>query len=667
MREIEEGTLLWQPSDVVRQNANLTHYQSWLEETRGLRFSTYDALWTWSVTALEAFWQSIWDYSEIVASQKASRVLAGDSMPDVTWFPGARLNYAQNIFARMPQRGPVVHFVSEGQLPITLDRQELWRKTAALAYFLRHKGVKPGDRVAAYLPNVPEAIVALLAVTSIGAIWSSCSPDFGTRSVLDRFTQIEPRVLIAADGYRYGGKAYPRLDVVEAIGEALPSVQETILVPILGPDEGGDTQANRFTWSQAVADGGSTPDLTFEQVSFEHPLWILYSSGTTGLPKPIVHGHGGVLLEHAKETMLHMDLKPGDHFFWYTSTGWMMWNYLVGGLLSGASIVVYDGSPNFPDLNAMWQLAAQQEVTYFGTSAAFIHACMKAQLEPGERFNLGGIRAVGSTGSPLSPAGFGWVYEHVGRDLALESFSGGTDLCTGFVGGVRTQAVYAGEIQARSLGASVQAFDEQGQPLLNEVGELVITQPMPSMPLTFWNDPEKRRYKRSYFSTYPGVWRHGDWIKINERGGCVIYGRSDATINRQGVRMGTAEIYRVVETLPQIADALVIDTEGLEGAPYMALFVVMRPDYELDKTVLATIRSRLRADLSPRHVPDEIIAVDEIPYTLSGKKLEIPVRKILLGVRPEKAANLGAMRNPKAIDFFVEFARERDLGQAEEG
>lgn len=666
MHEIEEGTLLWQPADVVRRKANLTHYQAWLEDTRGLRFDTYDELWTWSVTALEAFWQSIWDYFEIVASQQASRVLTGDRMPDMNWFPGAQLNYAQNIFARMPERGPVVHFVSEAQPPIALDRRELWRKTAGLAHFLRGAGVEPGDRVAAYLPNVPEAIIALLAVTSIGAIWSSCSPDFGARSVLDRFTQIEPRVLIAADGYRYGGKAYSRLEVVGAIREALPSLQKTILVPILGPEEGLTAPAEHTTWGQAVADGASTPELTFEQVPFEHPLWVLYSSGTTGLPKPIVHGHGGILLEHAKETALHMDLKPDDRFFWYTSTGWMMWNYLVGGLLSGASIVVYDGSPNFPDLNALWQLAGEQELTYFGTSAAFIHACMKAQLEPGERFDLRSIRAIGSTGSPLSPAGFAWVYEHVGHDLALESFSGGTDLCTGFVGGVRTQAVYAGEIQARSLGAGVQAFDEQGQPLVNEVGELVITQPMPSMPLTFWNDPEKRRYRQSYFSKYRGVWRHGDWIKINERGGCVIYGRSDATINRQGVRMGTAEIYRVVETLPQIADALVVDTEGLEGAPYMALFVVMRPGYELDKSVLGTIRSRLRADLSPRHVPDEIVAVDEIPYTLSGKKLEIPVRKILLGARPEKAANLGAMRNPKAIDFFVEFARKRDAGQVEE-
>ena len=658
MRSIDEGALLWQPTEEVRRQANITQYARWLEEQYGLRFDSYHDLWQWSVNELGQFWQSIWDYFEIKGSRPDPTVLEEATMPGARWFPGARLNYAENIFARMPGERAAVLFKSEAGPPVAISRQELLRQTAALAHTLRQIGVGPGDRVVAYLPNVPEAIVGLLATASLGAIWSSCSPDFGARSVLDRFSQIEPTVLLACDGYRYGGKEFRRLDVVESLQASLSTLQKTILVPVLGAEQ-PNALPDTLTWRQALSAAGKAPALTFEQVPFDHPLWVLYSSGTTGLPKAIVHGHGGILLEHAKETVLHMDLKSVDRFFWYTSTGWMMWNYLIGGLLSGATVVLYDGSPNYPDLYALWELVAQCDITYFGTSAAFIHACMKAGLAPAERYDLSKLRALGSTGSPLSPAGFGWVYEHVGQNLALESFSGGTDLCTGFVGGVRTEPIYAGEIQARSLGASVQAFDFEGRPLIGEVGELVITSPMPSMPLFFWNDEDNSRYEDSYFTTYPGVWRHGDWIKINERGGCVIYGRSDATINRQGVRMGTAEIYGVVETLPEISDALVIDTEGLDGEPYMALFLVLRPGYELDEALQNTIRTKLRRDLSPRHVPNEIIGVPQIPYTLSGKKMEIPVRQIMLGRAPEKAVNRGAMRNPKAIDYFVDFANER--------
>lgn len=660
MSAIEEGTLLWEPTEEVRRQANLTRYMSWLQEERGPHFEDYDELWQWSVSELEAFWQSIWDYFEIKASQPASEVLARETMPGAQWFRGARLNYAENIFSRMRAEGPVLLFKSEESPLLALSRAELWRETAALATTLRQLGVGAGDRVVAYLPNVPQAVVGLLATASIGAIWSSCSPDFGARSVLDRFSQIEPRVLLACDGYRYNGKAFPRLDVVAALQDALPSLQKTIVVPVLDDEPAMDGVAKAIGWQQALESEDAASDLSFEQVPFDHPLWVLYSSGTTGLPKPLVHGHGGILLEHAKETALHMDLKAADRFFWYTSTGWMMWNYLVGGLLSGASIILYDGSPNYRDLYALWELAQEASMTYFGTSAAFLHACMRANLRPDDRFDLRRLRAMGSTGSPLSPAGFGWVYEHVSRDLALESFSGGTDLCTGFLGGVRTKPVYAGEIQARSLGASVQAFDVEGQPQIGEVGELVITKPMPSMPLFLWNDEDNRRYVDSYFSTYSSVWRHGDWIKINERGGCVIYGRSDATINRQGVRMGTAEIYRAMESFTEIADALVIDTESLESESYMALFVVLREHEELDDRLKEEIAKRLRAELSPRHVPDEIVAVEQIPYTLSGKKMEIPVRAILLGEEPQDAVNLGAMRNPQAIEFFVDFAERRD-------
>ncbi|HZD10901.1 MAG TPA: acetoacetate--CoA ligase [Candidatus Binatia bacterium] len=659
MAAVEEGTLLWEPSEEVRRQANLTHYIKWLGEAYGLRFDNYEELWQWSVADLEQFWQSIWDYFDIEASQEASEVLAEDVMPGAVWFPGARLNYAENIFAKMSSEKPVVYFKSEEGALQPLSRADLWRDTVALAAALRQMGVGRGDRVVAFLPNIPQAIVGLLATASIGGIWSSCSPEFGARSVLDRFTQIEPRVLLACDGYRYNGKAYERLDVVATLQESLPTLQETILVPLLGVAPTGPALQHTINWRDALAEADGASTLHFEQVAFDHPLWVLYSSGTTGLPKPIVHGHGGVLLEHAKETVLHMDLKPADRFFWHTSTGWMMWNYLVGGLLSGASIVVYDGSPNYPDLYALWELVAESAVTYFGTSAAFIHACMKAGLRPAERYDLHELRAIGSTGSPLSPSGFAWVYDHVGSHLALESFSGGTDLCTGFVGGVRTQPIYAGEIQARSLGASIRAFDRQGRARTGEVGELVITRPMPSMPLYFWGDEANRRYKQSYFDVYPGVWRHGDWIKITEHGGCVIYGRSDATINRQGVRMGTAEIYRVVESLPEISDALVVDTERLDGEPYMALFVVLNEPHKLDDDLKKRIAQRLRQDLSPRHVPDDIVAVAQIPYTLSGKKMEIPVREILLGGDTEKAVNRGAMRNPQALDFFVDFAERR--------
>jgi acetoacetyl-CoA synthetase len=446
---------------------------------------------------------------------------------------------------------------------------------------------------------------------------------------------------------------------VRELQASLPTLQQTILVSLIGDGSAATGLPNTVAWIDALAADDDSVPLAFEQVPFDHPLWVLYSSGTTGLPKPIVHGHGGILLEHAKETVLHMDLKPADRFFWYTSTGWMMWNYLVGSLLSGCSVVVYNGSPAHPDLSALWELAAETGITYFGTSAAFIHSCLKEGIAPGERFNLSRIRALGSTGSPLSPAGFAWVYSHVNPKLALESFSGGTDLCTGFLGGIRTEPIYAGEIQGASLGAYVDAFDEAGRSVIGEVGELVIREPMPSMPIFFWNDEGGRRYEESYFNVYPGVWRHGDWVKINERGGCVIYGRSDSTINRYGVRMGTSEIYQAVESLPEIVDSLVLDLEGLEGESYMPLFVVLAEDVELDEALRHRIRQRIREDISPRHVPDEIIAVPGVPYTLSGKKMEVPVRQILLGRPVEGAANPGAMRNPEALRYYAELARER--------
>ena len=665
MGEIKEGDLLWQPSDKEIEEANLTRYLAWLRAAKGLDFAGYAELWHWSVTELEAFWASLWDYFAVVASAPYTAVLGQRTMPGACWFPGARLNYAENLFRQQNAQQPALWYQSETEALQALSWAELADKTARVAAALRRMGVAPGDRVVAYLPNVPEAVIAFLATASLGAIWSSCPPDFGDRSVLDRFTQIAPKVLFACDGYSWGGKPIVRGDVIAKLLAELPTVEQTVIVPSGIGVSAAPALPHALIWDELLATTPAMP-LTFEQVPFDHPLWVLYTSGTTGLPKPIVQGHGGILLEHRKAIHLHLDLKPADRFFWYTSTGWMMWNFLLGGLLNGTPIVLYNGSPGYPDLAVLWQLAETTGTSYFGTSAAFIQACIKAGLEPGRTYDLSRLRAIGSTGSPLPAAGFQWIYAHVSDRLALESISGGTDLCTAFLGGVRLLPIYAGELQAPALGADVQAWDDDGRPLLDEVGELVITQPMPSMPLFFWNDPAMSRYRESYFEHFPGVWRHGDWLKLNERHGGiygggiyggVIYGRSDSTINRQGIRMGTSEIYQAVHALPEIADSLVVDLELLGRASYMPLFVVLQPGVALDDDLRERIRRRLREQVSPRHVPDEIFVVDEIPYTLSGKKMEVPIRKILLGQPPEKAANQGAMRNPGALAYFIQLAQ----------
>ncbi|MCB8921579.1 MAG: acetoacetate--CoA ligase [Ardenticatenaceae bacterium] len=655
MTDISEGSLLWRPSPKVIENANLTHYMHWLADQRGLTFGSYGDLWDWSVTQVADFWQSLWDYFGVTASQTAVTPLSNSAMPGAAWFPGARLNYAENFFARMWHGRPAIYAQNEDQPLREIGWEEIREKTAVLAQHLRSIGVQPGDRVVAYMPHIPETIIALFAAASVGAVWSSCSPDFGSRSVLDRFQQIEPTVLLAVDGYTYGGKRFDRRETIAELQEGLPTLRETILVSLLG--DGDLRELDAIVWDDLLAQTDVSADLTFEQLPFDHPLWVLYSSGTTGRPKPIVQSHGGILLEHLKMAVLHLDLQPDDRFFWYTSTGWMMWNFLIGGLLAGASIVVYNGSPGYPDTNALWALAAQTGMTYFGTSAAFVSACMKAGIQPNRDFDLRAIRAVGSTGSPLTVDNFVWVYEHVNADLALESVSGGTDLCTAFVGGCRLLPIFAGEIQGACLGAKVQAFNDAGEAVVDEVGELVITQPMPSMPLYFWNDADNVRYRDSYFDMFPGVWRHGDWIKFTERGGCVIYGRSDSTINRQGIRMGTSEIYQAVESLDEVLDSLVIDLELLGRESYMPLFVVLREGVTLDADLQRRIKQKIRADISPRHVPNEIFAIEQIPYTLSGKKMEVPVRRILLGQDVNKAANPGAMRNPQAIGYFVEMAK----------
>ena len=657
-----DETLLWEPSEELKQQATLTRYMQWLEREKGLYVRDQEELWHWSVSHLEDFWASIWDFFSVKASRPYTSVLADRKMPGAQWFPGAELNYAEQVFRNASVGHPALLFQSERHPLRAVSWEELSRNVGSVANALRALGVKPGDRVVSYMANLPETVIAFLACASIGAVWSSCPPDFGTSSVIERFQQIEPKVLFAVDGYQYNGKEVDRRSVLSELQQALPTLHTTVLLPYLSKDTDTEGETSMVLWHDFLS---SDTTLTFEQVPFEHPLWVLYSSGTTGLPKAIVQGHGGIVLEHLKSVGLSLDLKPGDIFFWYTTTGWMMWNLLVGGLLVGTTILLYDGSPAYPTLNMLWKLAQESGMTFFGTSAGYITSCMKAGLEPGTTYDLSKLRAIGSTGSPLPPEGFGWVYEHVKRDIWLASISGGTDVCSAFVGGSVLLPVYAGELQCRALGAKVEAFDEQGHPVINEVGELVLTEPLPSMPLYFWNDPGNTRYQESYFDVYPGVWRHGDWIKITPRGSAIIYGRSDSTINRQGIRMGSSEIYRVVEALPEVLDSLIVGVELPGGKYYLPLFVVLREGVELDDALKAKIKQQLRTNVSPHHVPDEIIAIEEVPRTLSGKKLEVPVKKLLMGMPIEKAISMDALNNPQAMEYFIEFAQKmRTFGKA---
>ncbi|WP_326820235.1 acetoacetate--CoA ligase [Streptosporangium sp. NBC_01756] len=640
---VEEGALLWEPTPEVVRNAKITRYMAWLG-----RSGDYTSLWQWSVDAPAEFWSSIWDYFDVVGERGDGPVISG-TMPGAEWFTGSTLNYAANalrLAASDPDR-PAVVFRDETGGRRTLTLGELAEEVARVRTGLAGLGVGRGDRVAAYAPNVPETLIAFLATASLGAIWSSCSPDFGAPSVIDRFTQIEPKVLIAVDGYAYNGKWFDRAEVVRDIAAKLPTLVARVrMAPGAEPEAPPGAAVRTLGWADLR---GSAGPMAFEPVPFGHPLWIVYSSGTTGLPKPIVHGHGGVVLEHLKALSFHQDLGAEDVFFWYTTTGWMMWNYLIGGLLVGATVLLYDGSATHPGTDTLWRLAAEEKVTYFGTGAPYLIASMKAGLRPG---GLTALRGLGSTGSPLPPEGFAWVHDAL-PEVQLGSFSGGTDVCTGFVGAVPLLPVRAGVIPCRCLGAMVESFDPSGAPVIGEVGELVVTAPMPSMPVMFWNDADGSRYRESYFADYPGVWRHGDWIKILPDGGSVIYGRSDSTLNRGGVRMGTSEFYRVVERFDEIADSLVIDTGQLGQDGRLLLYVTLAEGAALSDELVMSLRRALREGLSPRHVPNEIIVVPGIPRTLSGKKLEVPVRKILLGVPPEKAANLDAMANPEVLAHFT--------------
>ena len=652
------GAVLWTPRPDQVESTRLAAYMRWLAAEKRLNFDDYAALWRWSVENLETFWESVWDFFDVQADGSRAPVLGVSTMPGAQWYPKARLNYAEHVFRCATDERAALIARSEDTGTHEVSWAQLKSDTGALAARLRSLDVGPGDRVASYMPNRPETVVAFLACASIGAIWSSCAPDMGATVVLDRFRQIEPKVLLAVDSYSYNGKTHDRRELVDELLLELPSVHHVIHVA--GPvcraaSHKPPAWRDRLGWLDAISSGA---ELRFERVPFEHPLWIVYSSGTTGLPKAIVHSQGGIVLTHLKTMALQHDLRPGDRLLFLGGTGWIVWNLQLGALLTGASIVLYDGNPAWPDAAALWRFIDEQKVTLFGCGAAYLINCMKEGLRPRDLAPLASLRAINATGSPLPIDAYQWVYDAVKTDLWLASISGGTDIASGFVACAPILPVNAGEIQCRELGVAAYAFDDNGKPVVDEVGELVVTRPMPSMPIYFWGDPEHRRYRESYFEMYPGIWRHGDWIRFTSRGTSVIYGRSDSTINRHGIRMGTAEIYRVIEELTEVRDSLVVDLEYLGRPSFMPLFVVLAPGFVLDEALKKRIAQQIRSKASARHVPNEIYQVDEIPRTLTGKKMEVPIRRLLLGASPEKVASADAMANSKSISFFVRLAEE---------
>ena len=645
-----EPEILWRPPE--GQRCRLTDFAARVAAEGGPQLDSYDDIWRWSTTDLDAFWLAVWRWFDIPCdpAEGPTVALAEDRMPGAVWFPEVRLNYAETML-RLPGRADddvVVVARSQSRDEVRLTAAELRVLVGRVRAGLLRAGVGAGDRVAAYSPNIPETLALLMATASLGAVFSSCAPEFGTKSVTDRLVQIDPKVLVAVDGYRYGTKGVDRRAEVEAIRAALPSLETLVWLPYL--DEAAPAPEGATTWAELTVEEGP---LEFVRVPFDHPLYILFSSGTTGLPKPIVHGHGGITVEHLKSLGLQTDLGPEDRFFWFSTTGWMMWNFLVSGLGIGATVVLFDGNPGHPDISMLWHLAAEVGVTYFGTSAPFLLQCRKEGIVPRDLVDLSALRGIGSTGAPLPAEGFRWVYANVSETAQLGSLSGGTDVCSGFVGQSPTLPVYAGEISCRCLGAAVAAYDVNARPVVGELGELVVERPMPSMPVGFWNDEDGSRYRAAYFEDIPGVWRHGDWITISERGTCTITGRSDATLNRGGVRLGTAEFYSVVEALPEVLDSLVVHLEDDEGgAGTLVLFVQLSDGVTLDDDLVARIAGALRTNLSPRHVPDQVHQVSALPHTLSGKRIEVPVKKILRGVPTEQAVARGALTAPEALEEF---------------
>jgi acetoacetyl-CoA synthetase len=662
MKKVQEGELLWTPSAARLARSHLTKYLVWLEQKQGRKFADYEALWRWSVEDLEGFWGSMAEFCGMKFSTPYTRVLGKRSMPGAEWFPGGRLNYAQHSLSHERPGEDAVLYLTENRPLTGMQWPQFAGAVRSLATKMRMMGIQPGDRVVAYLPNTPEAIIAMLATASIGAVWSSCGPDFGTRGVLDRYTQLAPKLIFCVDGYVYGGKPFDRKGEITAIIKQLPSISHVIYLPYLNPDDLTPLTANTLFWADALA----TPDpgrevFQFEQVPFAHPLFILFSSGTTGLPKPIIHCHGGITIEQLKLFHFHMDVHPRQRMFFFTTTGWMMWNFLSSALLVDAVPVLYDGNPASPTPDLLWKMVEDSKASLFGASPTYQAILEKAGIVPKDKFDLSSLETVVLAGSPVTAECHAWFYDNVKQDLWAQSGSGGTDVCSGLVGGVVNLPIYAGEIQARQLGVAAYAFDENARPVVNEVGELVITEPMPSMPVGFWGDADGSRYRDSYFDTWPGIWRHGDFFRVNERGGCFVLGRSDATLNRHGVRIGTAEVYRSLLGVPEVEDSLIVNLDLPGGKFFMPLFVKLKGDVPLTEEVAEKMRAQMRKEYSPRHVPDKIFQVKAIPYTLTGKKMEVPVRRILTGVPVEKAANRAAMANVESLDYFVEYARtQRD-------
>lgn len=659
MGKIQEGTLLWEPSEERINESALYDYINWLKKHKQIHINNYNELWDWSVNDIETFWESMWEYFDIKSQDPYKTVLTSHEMPGARWFPEATINYTEHIFKKsVDQKTAIIH-ASENRKTTETTWGKLYQDTVNMQQTLIRLGIQKGDRVVAYAANIYETIVAFLATASLGAIWSSASPDFGTESVIDRFKQIKPKVLITVDGYSYGGKSFNRLPIVKKIQDELPTLEATIGIPYLNEQATFDELDHTILWEEAMKPGEKN-ELEYVYVPFNDPLWVLFSSGTTGKPKPIVQSQGGILIEHLKALTFHVDLSEDDRFFWFTTTGWMMWNFLVGGLLTGSTIVLYDGNPAYPDKKGLWKFAEETKMTVFGTSASYITACMKDDsLVPKKEFDLSHLKNISSTGSPLPPEGFQWCYDNVKDDLWIASSSGGTDVCTAFILGAPILPVYAGELQCRGLGAKIESFNDQGQPEIEKVGELVLTEPFPPMPIYFWGDEDGERLHESYFDDFPGIWRHGDYLKITDRGTCVIYGRSDATINRGGIRIGTSEIYRAVDYIDEIVDSLIVDIPDGTGDSSVYLFVMMDEDFELNDSIKSKIAKQIRTHCSPRHIPNEIHQVPDLPRTLNGKKLEVPVKKILTGKDAEDVVNKGSLSNLNALEYFIQFAKKQ--------
>jgi len=640
----------WTPTADDIAEATITHFARFAAERGSYDLpengdpGDYQRLWQWSVRDLPGFWRAVWEYFDL--GDIPGEVLAEDRMPGAVWFPGTRLNYVDRVLRQSRADRPAILAAAEDEPPREVSWAELLGRTAALAQTLRDLGVTPGDRVVGYLPNIPEAVVAFLATASIGAVWSACGQDYSPKAALDRLGQLEPTVLITADGYRFGGRAHDKSADIAALRAGLPTLRSTVVVHRLGVDVPGTTP-----WTEAATPGESTPELRPEPVAFDHPLWIVFSSGTTGLPKGIVHGHGGVVLEHLKAVALQSDIGGEDTFFWYTSPSWMMWNFQVAGLLVGSTIVCYDGSPAHPAPDGLWRLAAEVRATVLGTSPGYVLACIKAGAHPAAEHDLSALRLVGITGSALPPSSALWLRDEVGVPVA--SISGGTDVVSAFLGWARTVPVWPGELSVPYLGVALDSYDEAGRSVRGEVGELVITAPMPSMPVHFWRDEDGKRYHDAYFDMFPGVWRHGDWITRTDHGSVVVHGRSDSTLNRHGIRMGSADIYQAVEGLPEVTEALVIGVEQPDGGYWMPLFVLLAPGAELTDELVGRIEQTIRTEVSPRHVPDEILLAPGIPHTRTGKKLEVPIKKLLQGADPSRVVERSAVDAPDLLDWYA--------------